>query len=110
IVSPTLREPSVNRMAATPIFPKYLITSPIFFSSISFLLSLPHHPFSVTESPLPFLCPSMEPHGLSPWSLQKNTLLRQGFGGLSASGEIRRSSDTSVHDWHRPRPPLHPPP
>jgi len=40
----------------------------------------------------------MEPHGLSPWYLQKNTLLRQGFGGLSASGEIRRSSDTSVQD------------
>ena len=60
----------------------------------------------------------MEPHGLSPWYLHKNTLLRpwarsapafakpatagvgrsvrrhQGFGGLSASGEIRRSSDT----------------
>jgi len=62
----------------------------------------------------------MEPHGLSPWYLHKNTLLRpwapkrsrlrearyggrrkvgaQGFGGLSASGEIRRSSDTSVQD------------
>jgi len=32
----------------------------------------------------------MEPHGLSPWYLHKNTLLRQGFGGLSATGEIRR--------------------
>jgi hypothetical protein len=46
----------------------------------------------------------MEPHGLSPclhaevrygtqaWYLHKNTLLRQGFGGLSATGEIRRSN------------------
>jgi len=60
---------------------------------------------------------AMEPHGLSPWYLHKNTLRsapafakpatagvgrsvrkHQGFGGLSASGEIRRSSDTSAQD------------
>ena len=33
----------------------------------------------------------MEPHGQSPWYLHEIPLLRQGFGGLSASGEIRRS-------------------
>ena len=32
----------------------------------------------------------------------------QGFGGLSAGGEIRRSSDTSVQDWHRYRSRVHP--
>ena len=36
----------------------------------------------------------MEPHGQSPWYLHENTLLRQGFGGLSAGCEIRRSSAT----------------
>jgi hypothetical protein len=35
----------------------------------------------------------MEHHGLSRWYLCKNTLLRQGFGGLSATGEIRRSNE-----------------
>jgi hypothetical protein len=35
---PTFKEPSDNRIAATLIFPKNLITSPIFFSSIFFLL------------------------------------------------------------------------
>jgi hypothetical protein len=39
----------------------------------------------------------MEPHGQSPWYLHENTLLRQGFGGLSASGEIRRSSAAHRH-------------
>ena len=35
----------------------------------------------------------MEPQGPSPWYLHENTLLRQGFGGLSATGEIRRSNE-----------------
>ncbi|HWM50667.1 MAG TPA: hypothetical protein VNO76_04875 [Thermoplasmata archaeon] len=33
-LSPTAREPSVRRIAATPIFPKKWKTSPIFFRSI----------------------------------------------------------------------------
>jgi hypothetical protein len=35
----------------------------------------------------------MEPHGLSPWYLHESTLLRQGLGELSATGEIRRSNE-----------------
>ena len=48
---------------------------------------------------------NMEPHGQSPWYLHEipsyapgrlsgKVCTRQGFGGLSAGGEIRRSSDT----------------
>jgi len=41
----------------------------------------------------------MELHGQSPWYLHKDTLLRQGFGGLSAFSEIRRSSNLQAHDY-----------
>jgi hypothetical protein len=51
----------------------------------------------------------MEPHGQSPWYLHKipsyaclrvaaSAKAGQGFGGLSAFSEIRRSSNTSAHD------------
>jgi hypothetical protein len=51
----------------------------------------------------------MEPHEQSPWYLHEipsyapgrlSALVcgYKGFGGLSASGEIRRSSDTSVQN------------
>jgi len=51
----------------------------------------------------------MEPHGQSPWYLHEipsyapgrwsaSVRKRQGFGGLSASGEIRRSINTAAHE------------
>jgi len=51
----------------------------------------------------------MEPHGQSPWYLHEipsyaclrgaaSAKAGQGFGGLSASGEIRRSINTAAHE------------
>jgi hypothetical protein len=51
----------------------------------------------------------MEPHGLSPWYLHEKpsyapgrrtnlVRMRQGFGGLSTSGGIRRSSGPELYE------------